>query len=118
MDDVSRAAQSVLSLGGGQLLHEWKSVEELGAPLTLAAMAEIADNAAMWIDRKDVSKRLEEAGVDLDQVSMSRSFEALRKRELIASPSADGPVRLRLDLFRMWLRRERPLATAIAETEK
>lgn len=115
MDDVSRAAQSVISLGGGQLLHEWKSIESPSARAVLAAAAEIADNAAAWIERSDIVSRLKKENYQVEGRVFDEALEILRKREIVTTPSADGPVKLRLDLLRQWLRRERPLKSALSE---
>src|SRR6185436_20014530 len=108
LDDIHDAAQRLLEAGGGQFTYEWNAPRRSDGRLVLSALAELTDSAASWMDAERIAAR---AGLGLEPAE--EALRDLMERDLVLGASRS--FRLRVDLFRQWLRREWPVARARAE---
>ena len=79
--------------------------------LLLSALGEEAESAAVWVEREAAARR---AG--LERESAEEAMRELVARDLVLA--SGGGFKVRVDLFRLWLRRERPLGRSRAEAAK
>jgi hypothetical protein len=108
LDDIHAAASRLLEAGGGQFTYEWNAPRRAGSRLVLAALAEAADSAAGWVGLDEVA-----ALTGLSPAAAEEGARELVDRDLALG--SGGSYRVRVDLFRQWLRRERPVGRARAE---
>ncbi|MEM7247566.1 MAG: ATP-binding protein [Acidobacteriota bacterium] len=116
-EDLQSVLPEVLEAGEGHFLHEWRSLESQSERCALAAIAENDDTGLRWFETAEVTSLVQpvhQRSFPAEDEVLQEALEQLHRADLLEADEARRSWRVRIDLMRHWIRRNRSLERAAA----